>query len=169
MFRTLKNGWKKQRVSSEKNQTWIYYKGVAHTFQSFGAAEASSVLPLDELVLLLHISSWTVWKRSDHLRPKQQTLERESGEQSPDPALLFTWCEHKILQDCNTQGGRRVCLDRWKVHVALSFFESWGVFMPTLWSRLRVMGIVSGLSTPSNCQLPCVPGEPWGTTLVSCS
>lgn len=161
-------GEKNRGFQVKKNQTWIYYKGVAHTFQSFGVAEASSVLPLDELALL-YISSWTVWKHSDHLRPKQQALERESGERSPDPALLFTRCECKILQDCNTQEGRRVCLDRWKVHVALSFFESWGVFMPTLWSRLRVMGIVSGLSTPSNCQLPCVPGEPWGTTLVSCS
>lgn len=75
------------------------------------------------------------------------------------PALSFTLYEHEALQDSTTQDGRLVCLDWYKFHQVLTFFECWGLFVSTASSGFWGLVPPAWLSALI-CPLTCVMGSP---------
>lgn len=88
------------------------------------AAEANLVPRLDELVLLLHMFSWTEQRQSADPRPCNKP---QKG--NPTDALSFT--QGSPGQSCPA-GGAGSASDCCELHLVLTFFGCWRLFVSAL-------------------------------------
>lgn len=124
-----------------------------------GAIEANPVPYLEELVLLMHIGSWTERRHSADLRPWN---EHWKGSQE---SRVLTWlrCLLRWTQASSglcAQEGSRVCLNCYTCHLVLTFFGCQGLFVSTPRSQLWLLGTCPPcLIVSSHLLLTCVMGR----------
>lgn len=135
-----------QRINGEKKGVWSEIN------------EWQAQVHVQWAVLLIHTSTWTVWRHSEDLGPWNEPWQGVRRAQL-HPALPFTLYEHEALQDSTTQDRSLVCLSWYKFQQVLAFFECWGLFVSTTSSGF--WGLVHPAQLSARiCPLMCVMGSP---------